>query len=406
MGVATAKRSRSKVAKASRAGIRLGLGPVGLGTDATILVPDSGTKMVDFDSLAVGANTVYRQRGRIAGAGAAELADVKNAAPAANLYGIVVIGNDANLGATVTPKAASVWDVSDRAARALGVIASITAAVDVSDRDVRLAGRVKILDSAGVVIDPALKGQFPAALVGGRLDINLGSCTAGVTLDVSDRAGRLVGVVYGSQGQQLKQTATNFNLQTEIAVGGVLVDPRSIRALTVADVVGLGAGTAQIGLVKVSDGTNTAIVKAASTAAAAGDAALVVSLSPNSSLPEQRAATLVQSTTAAVNTALTSTLPAAGAGLFHYITSIQIVKLYSVVGVAAGAGVVITTTNLNGLAFTTEQLASAAGTAPMVVNFVPATPLKSAVANTATTIVAPQQLQTIWRITVTYFTAP
>lgn len=47
-------------------------------------------------------------------------------------------------------------------------------------------------------------------------------------VDVSDRAGRLVGVVYGSQGQQLKQTATNFNLQSELAVGSTLIDPRDV----------------------------------------------------------------------------------------------------------------------------------------------------------------------------------
>jgi hypothetical protein len=47
-------------------------------------------------------------------------------------------------------------------------------------------------------------------------------------VDVSDRAGRLVGVVYGSQAQQLKQTATNFNLQSELAVGGTLIDPRDV----------------------------------------------------------------------------------------------------------------------------------------------------------------------------------
>jgi hypothetical protein len=47
-------------------------------------------------------------------------------------------------------------------------------------------------------------------------------------VDVSDRAARLVGRVYGSQGQQLTQTPTNFNLQVEAAVGGALIDPRSI----------------------------------------------------------------------------------------------------------------------------------------------------------------------------------
>lgn len=111
--------------------------------------------------------------------------------------------------------------------------------------------------------------------------------------------------------------------------------------------------------------------------------------------------------TAAVNTGLTVTLPAAGAGLFHYITSIQWVKRYSVIGVAAGAGVIITSTNLPGNpAWDTEQLAGAAGTVVLVINYQPTRPLRSSVANTATTIVAPAQLQTIWRGNVSYYVGP
>lgn len=128
---------------------------------------------------------------------------------------------------------------------------------------------------------------------------------------------------------------------------------------------------------------------------AATDASVVALTKPS---------TLCVTATAAVNTALTLTLPAVAAQ-FHYITNIQISKLYSVIGVASGSGVVITTTNIPGsLAFTTEQLASAAGTVAKVVdmNF-GGNPLKSSVVNTATTFVCPQQLQTIWRITVTYY---
>jgi hypothetical protein len=111
--------------------------------------------------------------------------------------------------------------------------------------------------------------------------------------------------------------------------------------------------------------------------------------------------------TAAVNTAVTATLPAAGAGQFHYITSIELVKAYSVVGVAAGAGVTITSTNMpGGPAWTTEQLASPAGTRVKVIQHAPCLPLKSLVANTATTFVAGAQLQTIWRWNISYYTGP
>ena len=123
-------------------------------------------------------------------------------------------------------------------------------------------------------------------------------------------------------------------------------------------------------------------------------------------IADSRAANLHVNATAAVNTGSTATLPAAGAGLFHYITRIELVKLYSVIGVANGAGVIVTSTNLPGArAWTTEQAAGAVGTAPRVIDVPYARPFRSSVANTDTTFVAPAQLQTIWRWSISYFTA-
>ena len=161
----------------------------------------------------------------------------------------------------------------------------------------------------------------------------------------------------------------------------------------------------------ITDGANNgpAAVKPAGTAAVAADAALVVAVSPNGPLPplaEQRASTLHITATAVVNTAVTASLPAPAAGLFHYITSIQVVKLYAALGVASAAGVVITSTNLPGAAaWTTEQIASAVGTAVTVINYQPTTPIKVSTAAAISTIAAPAQLQTIWRMNVSYFTA-
>jgi hypothetical protein len=118
----------------------------------------------------------------------------------------------------------------------------------------------------------------------------------------------------------------------------------------------------------------------------------------------QKPSPLLVNVRTAVNAGGTVTLPAAGAGVFHYITAIQIRKLYNVVGVAAGAGVNITTTNLpGGLQFLTEQNASPAGTVALVVDLELNSPIKSSVANTATTVVAPAQLQTIWDMNVWYY---
>jgi len=118
--------------------------------------------------------------------------------------------------------------------------------------------------------------------------------------------------------------------------------------------------------------------------------------------------TNVQTATGAVNTAVTCTLAGAGVNLFHYITKITVDKLYSVLGVAAGAGVIITTTNILGTpSFTTQQLASAPGTVVRVVDEdFAGDGLRSNVANTSTTIVCPAQLQTIWRINVYFYTGP
>lgn len=155
-------------------------------------------------------------------------------------------------------------DVSDRVGRALGVVASITNPVAVTGTFWQATQPV-----SGTFWQATQPVSLAAAVdVSDRAARALGvvaSITAAV--DVSDRAARLVGRVYGSQGQQLVQTATNFNLQSEIAVGATLIDPRSIRALTASDVVTAAQGTkgtvanAWPGL--ITDGVDTALVSAA-----------------------------------------------------------------------------------------------------------------------------------------------
>jgi hypothetical protein len=60
--------------------------------DALLKLPDDSAntgKQLDTESLVVGAQTVHRERLQMAGAAAAEIAAIKNAAPAANAYGVV-----------------------------------------------------------------------------------------------------------------------------------------------------------------------------------------------------------------------------------------------------------------------------------------------------------------------------
>lgn len=112
---------------------------------------------------------------------------------------------------------------------------------------------------------------------------------------------------------------------------------------------------------------------------------------------------LVQTGTAASGAALTITLPVV-TGKAHYITSIQIVKFAAALLTAAAAPVVITTTNLNSLAFSFSAGADAQGTSEIQV-ITPTTPIKALEAGVATTIVCPATANIIWRVNVTYFTA-
>jgi hypothetical protein len=180
----------------------------------------------------------------------------------------------------------------------------------------------------------AKTGQFPAALVGGRLDANLGAWLGSTAPTVGQKAmassvpvtlasdqpavpisaaslplptgaaqdGTLTGGTQkaiargGAKGAttaaDVTSTAEGADHQAvdvQLYSGGVAKDPTAVRALTSADAVtavqGTAAATAGAWPAKLTDGTNVTAVKAGSTAAAAADPAAVVSLSPNSALP-------------------------------------------------------------------------------------------------------------------------
>jgi len=92
--------------------------------------------------------------------------------------------------------------------------------------------------------------------------------------------------------------------------------------------------------------------------------------------------------TAAANTAATITLPAAGAGMFHYITNIHCTRNATAI-LAGTATLIITSTNLPGNPAWSNGNVMVAGGSQLDLNYTPTTPLKSLVANTATTIVMP-----------------
>lgn len=113
---------------------------------------------------------------------------------------------------------------------------------------------------------------------------------------------------------------------------------------------------------------------------------------------------LAATATAAANTGATLTLNAAGAGLFHYITHIEITRT-ATAALAGTATLVVTSTNLPGSLAWSYGNAMAAGGTQKDTDITFYSPLKSSVANTATTIVMPAPgLGVLWRATAFYYT--
>jgi len=192
--------------------------------------------VIDAETITTGAGNIKRLRVSTVGGGSSvTIVGPLGQTTMAGSVPVAIASNQSSVPVTVgnfpaTQPVSGTVDVSDRVARLVGHVnidnfpatqpVSIAAAVDVSDRVARLVGHVQV-------------DNFPATQ----------PVSIAAAVDVSDRAARLLGIVYGSQNQQLKQTATNFNAQVEIAVGATLVDPRSIRTLTAADVVTANIGT-------------------------------------------------------------------------------------------------------------------------------------------------------------------
>lgn len=167
------------------------------------------------------------------------------------------------------------------------------------------------------------------------------------------------------------------------------VTDRAARLLGVV-VQGTAAAVASAWPVKITDGTNVAAVKAASTAAVAADPAQVVAMHPLS--PAYfKASDVVGTVLSVANTAATLTVAAGGAGLFLYITRIRVTMHNTSAAAVAGSAAVLafTSTNIPGSLAWTAGNALAAGTDKTVVDEYLDSPIKTSVAATATTIVAP-----------------
>lgn len=107
--------------------------------------------------------------------------------------------------------------------------------------------------------------------------------------------------------------------------------------------------------------------------------------------------------TATVGVAASATLPAAGIGTYHYITSITIEKFATALMTAGAAPIVATTSNLNGFAPNGGASALAQGVNEIVYQGQFPIPLKSQNANTASALGMPATPLAIYKVIVTYY---
>lgn len=141
-----------------------------------------------------------------------------------------------------TLTSSDVVDVGDRAARDLGVVRGVLAQVQQRGATFDLLAQLR---HAGVEIDPRSIRALTAVDV-----VTAQQGGAPWSTDVTDRAARLVGRVYGDQGVQVKQRAATQELLAQLAHAGVEIDPRQIRSLVSSDVVDVSSRAArQAGMV-------------------------------------------------------------------------------------------------------------------------------------------------------------
>ncbi len=113
--------------------------------------------------------------------------------------------------------------------------------------------------------------------------------------------------------------------------------------------------------------------------------------------------TIAVTNTGAAGAAVTLTVAAAGAGLFHYFTRIIVQRFSTALLTAAATPVLVTTTNLPGTRVLSFPADAAAQGTIYTEEIRPVQPLKSSTANTATTIVCPATTNVIWRVTADYY---
>lgn len=232
--------------------------------------------------------------------------------------------------------------------------------------------------------------------------VNTPSVNITNTPNVSAAVSSVAGTVAASVAGTVNTAIINTPAVTVSGTPSVSAAVTSVSGTVAASVAGtINVDVTNIPSVNIANSPTVAVSSIAgtvSTSAAVTSVAGTVSVTPPVS-------NLGVTATGAAAAAVTATLPAAGAGLFHFITSIQIQHMATAALTAAATPVLVTTTNLPGNpVFDFQANAAAEGVGENQI-YIPSYPIQSSVANTATTIVCPATTGVIWRINVFYFAA-
>lgn len=200
--------------------------------------------------------------------------------------------------------------------------------------------------------------------------------------DITDRIARILGTVKSQQD----------------GTWTIALDAPTLAAL---ETINVGNFPSNFG-VAITSGAGTAAGTPLFAQEVVGGAAVSQSNPvPTRNVPADLAVQAVGAAAAAV----TLTIPAAGAGLFHYIDVIEIHLYNTAARTGAATPVTVTSTNLPGNLSTLFPSAGAIGTLERYA-YSGDRPIRSAAANTATTIVCPAVTGALWHAKVVYSTGP
>jgi hypothetical protein len=238
-------------------------------------------------------------------------------------------------------------------------------------------------------------------LTDGRTAVNTLNANGSVTLDIVGKATLMI---------HLNVTVV-FNAATTITLEGtvdgsnffalpffVVQSAGTLAAESISNIVPGGLGLGQYLLCTSATGFRQVRARMAFTTAGTAIVAMRATAADYRIYSQPTPSLLNVSQAPAVNTGGTITLPAAGAGLFHYITNFQCSVAMNPATLQAGAAsVFVTTTNLPGTPTWAVPIAGNAaastgglGNAGLIIADTSwGNPLKSSAANTATTFVLP-----------------